>query len=815
MTAGVGCPPTTVPTTADPGAGLSSPEAARRLAEVGVNELRRAEATSAWRIFADQLTSPVVLLMLGAALVSGLLREAADAIAIAAIIVLNAIVGFLQEYRAERAVLALRAMTAPHARVVRDGQTTSVPAAEIVPGDVLVLEAGDIVAADAALVEAHALRTGEAPLTGESAPVDKCTAPAPDDAPLAERHDRVFLGTSIAAGTGRAVVTATGMATELGKIASLLETAEDTTTPLQRRLAQVSRMLLIASVAIVGVVAVAGVVRGLGAFDVFLSAVSLAVAAVPEGLPAIVTIALALGVRRMVVRHALVRKLPAVETLGCATVICTDKTGTLTTGVMTVRELWGPDHAALLDAAAACCDAELGAEPGTGTGDTTELAILAEAELRGIRRDAIERDRPRVEVEPFDPATKRMAIRRADGVWYEKGAAEVVLPRCTAGVAGAPQAVSQLAARGLRVLAIAVGEAPDALTLRGLIGIADPPRPEAIAAVAAARAAGIRTVMITGDHPVTAQVIARELGIVRPGESPDGRVHARATPEDKLRIVRDWKARGAIVAMTGDGVNDAPALREAHVGIAMGRTGTEVTREVADIVLADDNFATIVAAIREGRGIFDNIRKALVYLLSGNTAELAVMLIAALAGLPLPLLPLQLLWINLVTDGLPALALVVDPPEADVMRRPPRPTAEPILGRAEWREIAWTGALQTAVTFGVYAWALGDGLARARSLAFAVLVFVQLFRSFASRSTTRVFWQVGAFSNLVLLAVVIASIAFQLAIHSLPLTRGLFDIIALTPGDAALCLALGVLPVTVVELAKLVRAGRGVRTGRG
>jgi Ca2+-transporting ATPase len=314
---------------------------------------------------------------------------------------------------------------------------------------------------------------------------------------------------------------------------------------------------------------------------------------------------------------------------------------------------------------------------------------------------------------------------------------------------------------------------------------------------------------------VTAETIARELGLLRPGEPAGEFVHARATPADKLRIVRAQKARGAIVAMTGDGVNDAPALREAHVGIAMGKTGTEVTREVADIVLADDNFASIVAAIREGRGIFDNIRKALVYLLSGNTAELAVMLIAALAGLPLPLLPLQLLWINLVTDGLPALALVVDPPEADVMRRPPRPTAEPILGRAEWREIAVTGALQTAVTFGVYAWALGDGLARARSLAFAVLVFVQLFRSFASRSTTRVFWQVGAFSNLVLLAVVIASVAFQLAIHSLPLTRGLFDIIALTPGDAALCLVLGVLPVTVVELSKLVRAGRGIRTGRG
>ncbi len=790
-----------------PGAtGLSSAEAARRLGEVGANELDRGDGTSAWRILAGQLTSPIVLLMLGAALISGILREVADAIAIAAIVVLNAVVGFLQEYRAERAVLALRSMTAPRARVLRDGRAATVAAREVVPGDVLLLEAGDIVAADAALVEAHALRASEAALTGESTPVDKLATPASADAALAERHDRVFLGTSIAAGTGRAVVTATGMATELGRIARLLETAEDEPTPLQRRLAQVSRMLLYATVAIVAVVAAAGLVRGAAAFDVFLSAVSLAVAAVPEGLPAIVTIALAIGVHRMVVRNALVRKLPAVETLGCATVICTDKTGTLTTGAMAVRELWGPDHEALLDAAAACCDAELGADLRGGIGDPTELAILAEAALRDIQRDAIERERPRALVEPFDPATKRMAIRRGDGIWYVKGALEAVAPSCTAGLTGAHEAAIQLAARGLRVLAVAVGDAPDALVLRGLIGVADPPRPEAIEAVAAARAAGIRTVMITGDHPATAQVIARELGILRPGDSAAELVHARATPEDKLRIVRAWKARGAIVAMTGDGVNDAPALREAHVGVAMGRTGTEVTREVADIVLADDNFASIVAAIREGRGIFDNIRKALVYLLSGNVAELAVMLIASLAGLPLPLLPLQLLWINLVTDGLPALALVMDPTEADAMNRPPRPPAEPILGRPEWHAIAVTGVLLTAVTVAVFAWALATSdLVRARSLAFAVLVFGQLFRSFASRSTTRVFWQVGAFSNLVLLAVVTVSVVLQLVIHNVPATGALFDIAALAPGDAALCLGLGIVPVTVVEVAKLLR----------
>jgi Ca2+-transporting ATPase len=788
--------------------GLSTSEAARRLADVGANELRHAEPTPMWRVLAEQFASPIVLLMLAAAVVSGVLREAADAIAIAAIVVINAIVGFLQEYRAERAVLALLSMTAPRARVVRDGRQATVPATEVVPGDVLVLEAGDVVAADARLGSAHALSANEAPLTGESTPVEKSIVPAAPGAPLAERHDHVFLGTSISAGTGRAVVTATGMATELGRIATLLETAEEGPTPLQRRLAQVSRMLLVATVVIVAVVATAGLVRGLPAFDVFLSAVSLAVAAVPEGLPAIVTIALAIGVRRMVVRHALVRKLPAVETLGCTTVICTDKTGTLTTGVMTVRELWGPDHARLLDAAAACCDAELDADQHDGIGDTTELAILVEAALRGIHRGEIEHTRPRVAVAPFDADRKRMSIRRADGVLYVKGAVEVVVARCAAGTAGAAEAVTQLAARGLRVLAVAVGTGAEEaeLTLLGLIGIADPPRSEAIEAVAAARRAGIRTVMITGDHPMTAEVIARELGILRPGEPAGELVHARATPEDKLRIVRDWKARGAIVAMTGDGVNDAPALREAHVGIAMGKAGTEVTREVSDIVLADDNFASIVAAVREGRGIFDNIRKALVYLLSGNIAELAVMLIASLAGLPLPLLPLQLLWVNLVTDGLPALALVMDPTEADAMTRPPRPPAEPILGRPEWNAILVTGVLQTAATFGTYAWALHDGdVTRARSLAFAVLVFGQLFRSFASRSTTQVFWQVGAFSNLVLLAVVTVSVTFQLVIHSVPWTRELFQIDALSPPLAALCLLAGLVPVTVVELAKLVR----------
>ena len=780
--------------------------------EKGRNEIAREAATSPWALLAAQFKSPVIWLLLGACVISGFLGEFADAIAIGTIVVLNALVGFFQEYRAERAVLALRSMTAPRARVLRDGHPVMVPSVEVVVGDILQLEAGDIVAADAHLLEVHVLTANEAALTGESVPSEKSTVSAAPDAPLAERHDGVFMGTNIASGTGTAEVVATGMGTELGKVAHLLATAKEGETPLQKRLARVSRLLLYICGGVVVTVAVLGLVRGLGLFAVFLSAVSLAVAAVPESLPAIVTIALALGVRRMVSRHVLVRKLPSVETLGCATVICTDKTGTLTTGVMTVRELWGPDEKKLIDAAAADCDAELSEDEKSGIGDTTEVAILRAAAERGVRRSQIEQERPRVEVNPFDSKRMRMSILRSDSTLYVKGAVEVLLARCTAGKEGVEEAATQMAARGLRVLAVAVGKgaAEENLTLLGLIGIADPPRPEAIKAVAAARAAGIKTVMITGDHPTTALVIARELGIVGPLESPDGLVHARATPEEKLKIVREWKARGAIVAMTGDGVNDAPALREAHVGICMGLTGTEVTREAADMVLTDDNFASIVSAVREGRGIFDNIRKALVYLLSGNTGELAVMLVASIIGLPLPLLPLHLLWINLVTDGLPALALVMDPTDEDVMKNPPRRTDEPILGRSEWTTILVIGALEATATLGIFVWALEHrNLTEARSLAFAVIVFAELFRSFAARSPTRLFWEVGAFKNLTLLGVVAVSVLIQLGIHHFAVTQTLFRIGPLSLGDGALGLGVALGPVTVLELSKLVRRWLG------
>jgi Ca2+-transporting ATPase len=795
--------------------GLNNEEAARRLLEQGRNEIAREKATSPWVLLVGQFKSPVIWLLLGACVISAILGEVADAIAIGTIVVINALVGFFQEYRAERAVLALRSMTAPRARVLRDGHQVMVPSAEVVAGDVVLLEAGDIVAADARLLEANVLTANEAALTGESAPVEKSTVAVPPNAPLAERHDAVFMGTHIANGTGKAEVMATGMRTELGKIAHLLATAEESSTPLQKRLAQISRLLLYICAGLVAVVAVVGLARGLGVFAVFLSAVSLAVAAVPEGLPAIVTIALAIGVQRMVSRHVLVRKLHAVETLGCATVICTDKTGTLTTGVMAVRELWGKDHQRLIDAASACSDAELSADERSGIGDTTEVAILIEGAKRGIQRATIERERPRIAVNPFDSERKRMSIQRSDGALYVKGAVEVLLARSTTGIEGAAEANTQLASRGLRVLGVAIGKgtAEESLELLGLIGIADPPRTEAIEAVAAARAAGIKTVMITGDHPATAQAIARELGIVVAGENPEEVVHARASPEDKLRIVREWKSRGAVVAMTGDGVNDAPALREAHIGICMGKTGTEVTREAADMVLTDDNFASIVAAVREGRGIFDNIRKALVYLLSGNAGELAVMLVAAVIGLPFPLLPLHLLWINLVTDGLPALALVMDPAEEDVMKRPPRRPEGSMLGRPEWTTILLTGALQTAVTLGVFVWALRErNLTEARNLAFSVLVFGELFRAFAARSPTRTFWEVGAFSNLTLLGVVVVSVLVQLGIHHIPATQALFQIGELSLADCALGLSVGLVPVTVLELTKLIR--RALQRGR-
>jgi Ca2+-transporting ATPase len=820
-------------TATDPG--LDPARASERLERDGPNELRAQPPVPLWRLVLRQFESPLVLILVAAAVVSAVLSDLADAIAIAVIVLLNAAIGFAQEQRAEQAMAALRSMTAPRATVRRGGERQVIPAREIVVGDRLVLEAGDVVAADARICVAHVLSVNEAVLTGESMPVEKQVRPPdePVSEALAERHGWVFMGTAIAGGSGEAIVEATGMRTEMGRIAELLSGETDTTTPLQRRLAGIGRLLLGVCVVLVACVAGLGLLRGMGWHELFMSSVSLGVAAVPEGLPALITIALALGMQRMAARKLLVRRLSAVETLGSVTVICTDKTGTLTTGIMQVRELWsfdGADEHQLLFAAAACCDAELGSDHdgdpegggGTGgdTGDTTELALLRAARVRGIEREQIEREHPRLEVTPFSPDRRMMSIVRASAhgsdptVWV-KGAVETLSERLHASAAARRDELlaraETMAARGLRVLAIAHGRGHEEreLELLGLIGLADPPRASARESIAAARAAGVRTVMITGDHPVTADAIARELGLIDADTKPhEARllVRARTTATRKTEIVRELRGAGEIVAMTGDGVNDAPAIREADVGLAMGETATEVTREASDIVLTDDDLSGVLMAIREGRVIYANIRKTIVYLLSGNFSELLIMLVAAAIGLPFPLLPLQLLWINLVNETLPGLALIIDPAEDDVLQQPPRDPKAPLLGRPEWLLIAATAVLQAIVGFGIFWWALeldGRSLAEARSFAFMTVVCSGLLRAFAYRSATKLLWQIGATRNLVLAGVVFGSLALQLGMVHLEPTRALFGIEALSLPDLGLVGLVSLIPVSVLELSKM------------
>jgi len=801
--------------------GLAPREAAQRLAEGGPNELTSAVDTPLWRLILDQFKSPLVLILVVAAVVSASIGDFVDAIAIAVIVGLNAAIGFVQERKAERAMNALRSMTAPRANVRRGGEVVSVPAREVVVGDVLVLQAGDLVAADGRVRRSHGLAIDEAALTGESLPVAKQLTPVAAGAHLAERSDHVFMGTAVARGAGEAEVEAVGMATQIGRIAALLAAPRDDTTPLQRRLNRVGHLLLIVCVVLVAIVAGLGALHGMSWDQLFMASVTMAVAAVPEGLPAIITIALALGMQRMAARRVLVRRLAAVETLGSVTVICTDKTGTLTTGIMSVRELWGEDEDRLLWAAAACCDAELGrADSETGdSGDTTELAILRAARARGIERAQIEAEHRRLEVEPFSPASRRMAILREheDGpkLWV-KGAVETLAERLGPGHEHARAAMLEagevLAARGLRVLAVALGRESGAageLEPIGLIGLADPPRASARAAIAKARAAGVETMMITGDHPATATAIALELGLIDPSTSPADRakwVRARTTAEQKTTIVRELRAAGEIVAMTGDGVNDAPAIREADVGLAMGETATEVTREASDMVLVDDDLSSVITAIREGRVIYENIQKTVVYLLSGNFSELLIMLVAAAMGLPFPLLPLHLLWINLMTEPFPGLALVVDPASDDVLLHPPRDPKEALLGRRAWAIIAATAVLQTVVGFGVYYWALeleGRPLIEARSLAFSTVVCGELLRSFSFRSPSRVLWQVGVLRNVWLVLIVAVALIVQVGLYQLDFTRALFELGDLSWADLGLVLGIGVVPVTVLELAKL------------
>ncbi|MFO8947976.1 cation-translocating P-type ATPase [Legionella pneumophila serogroup 1] len=866
--------------------GLSEKVAEQRLKEVGPNLLSQQKKTSPFVIFLQQFASVVIWVLLGAVVVSFLLDEKADAIAILAIVILNAIIGFFLEYRADRAMLALQQMAAPKATVLRDGHAKVIAASDIVPGDILLFESGDLIAADARLFELSALKVNEAPLTGESIPVAKNLEVCAKETPLADRKNMVFTGTSIADGTGRALVVATGMQTEMGHIAKMLGEASRDETPLQKKLNQVgSRLLWLCFFIIIAIFGL-GLLRNISLFSLFMSSVSLAVAAIPEGLPAVVTVALALGVQRMVRRAVLVRRLSAVETLGCLQVICTDKTGTLTVGEMTARKLVtasdvysihgegynlsggftlqgqeinvseDPLLQATLQAMVACNNASFESQGGqvATVGDPTEVALLVAAAKGGLWRGELQTSYPRIKELPFSSERKRMTVvcrQDHEHIAFVKGAPEVILERCThiltkTGIkkltpndkARMKQSCELMASEALRLLAFAKRQLEPAalekeeeeiehnLVFLGLIGLQDPPHASSKESISRCKKAGIKPVMITGDHPDTARAIAKELGILEAGDRlltgnelenmpeeefnhcvKDIAVYARVTAEHKLKIVRAWKKQQMVVAMTGDGVNDAPALKEASVGIAMGKTGTAVTKEASDIIVMDNNFTSIVAGIEEGRTIYDNIAKTLAYLLAGNSGELLVVFIALLIGWPLPLLPIQLLWINLVTDGLPAIGLATDMSEPGILNRPPRATQKSMMDRAFFKRVTFVGCLKALVILSVFAYEylIDKDLIQAQDAAFSVLVTAELLWAFGARSDTKNIWQVGLFSNLRLFFIVSISFSLQVLIHHIPVLRELFGIQPVSFTQCLVWILLGMVPLLVIEAQKRLR----------
>lgn len=856
---------------------------ARELAERhGPNQLPEEEPIPWWRQLLGQFTDLIIWILIGAAVVAALLGDWIESAVIMAIVILNGVLGFVQERRAVNAITALRKLSAPQCKVLRDGQVKLIPAAELVPGDIVEMEAGDFVPADVRLLTSSAFRTQEAALTGESVPVDKkAGAVLSEDTPLGDRVNMAFMGTVVAAGQASGIVVYTALLTQLGHIAGLLRRHEPEPTPLQRRLAELGRKLLIVVVVLVAIIFALELIRGGGILEVFLISVSLAVAAVPEGLPAVVTIALALGMQRMAKRNALIRSLPSVETLGSVTVVCSDKTGTLTQNQMTVRrilagervfELTGrgyapegqfmfdgepadapdfPDLIELLRAGAWCNHARLVAPDELSqrwriVGDPTEGALVVAAHKAGITADH-RADRILHEI-PFDSERKLMSVVIAADkrMWlYAKGAPEVVLGRCSqiqidgqihtlddAHRERVLSAAAEMAQQAMRVLALArkpvASEASAAteqeLIFLGLAAMIDPPRRAAGVAVGKAVQAGVKPVMITGDHPQTAIAIARELRIATENDTPmtgaeldkiddeqlgqrveQTSVYARVTAEHKMRIIKAWRSRDQVIAMTGDGVNDAPAIKTADIGIAMGITGTDVTREASDIILTDDNFASIINAIEEGRGIFANIRKFVQYLLSCNAGEVLFMFVAALFGLPLPLFAIQILWINLVTDALPALALGIEPTEPDVMRQRPRPRSEPVISVARAVRIVWHGILIAGVTLAGYWMTLSFSrdLVLARTVAFCIMAYSQLFYSVAVRSDTRTLPELGVLSNPWLPAAIALSGLLQLAVVEVPWFRPLFDASPDLTWHWGMIIGLSLIPATIVELTKL------------
>ena len=851
----------------DPDQGLSQGEGARRLAGYGENKLEKAKPPGLFRQVLAQLRDPMILVLLAAAALSffaGGGQDWLDTAIILLIVVFNTVISVSQEDNARKALEALEKLAAPRARVLREGVERRLESTHLVPGDILLLEAGDYVPADGRILWAAGLQTDESAMTGESLPVHKRAGDGlPPDTPLAERKNMVIGGTVVTGGRAKVVVTATGMQTEMGKIAGLLLRQGQGETPLQRKMKEVSRVLSLVCVGVCAVMFGVGMLQHRDILDMFLTAVALAVAAIPEGLPAIVTIVLAVGVGRMARRNAIIKRLPAVETLGCASVICSDKTGTLTKNQMTVLEVWTPAPALrdrALTLGTLCGDAQEG--PGGYIGDPTETAIAQAAAQAGLEKAALERDMPRRGEAPFDSVRKRMATCHAlpngEALVAVKGAPEAVLARCThlLGAQGPrpltdgdrrriAQVGGDLAGQALRVLAVAqrlqpalpksmAAESLEAeLTFVGLIGMMDPPRPEVRQAVDRCAGAGIRPVMITGDHKDTAVAIAKQLNIYRPGDKAiDGAgldflpqetleeeieafsVYARVTPEHKMRIVQAWQRRGHVVAMTGDGVNDAPALKAADIGCAMGKTGTDVAKGAADMILTDDNFATVVAAVEQGRGIYANIRKAIHYLLSCNIGEILTIFLATL--LPVsqaPLSPVQLLWLNLVTDSLPALALGMEPVEKTAMTQPPRGKEEPLFSRAFSRRLAWQGALVGGIT--LLAYGLGFHLtgtfAVANTMAFATLTFSQLFHAFDVRSETTPLFRLGWFSNPAMNRAFLAGAALQGAVLLAPPLQGVFAVVPMDLAQWGIVLGLALTPLVVCEIEKALRRARAGR----
>ncbi len=859
----------------DPAHGLHEAEVGRRRADHGPNVLAQSKARGPLALLADQFRDFMILVLVAAALISGFLGDWIDTLAILVIVLLNAVIGFVQAWRADRAMAALRQLAAMQATVLRGGQVQVLAASELVPGDIVLLEAGNQVPADLRLLDIAQLKVDESALTGESVTVEKHTARLQGTHHvLGDRLNMAFKGTTATHGRGRGLVVATGMATELGQVARLLQTGRGTgeagnaaggerMTPLQLRLADFGRRLALAVLGICAVIFVVGVLRGEDPVLMMLTAVSLAVAAIPEALPAVVTVLLALGARRMARQNALIRRLPSVETLGSVTFICSDKTGTLTQNRMHVEEVWmegrvwhvgqphDPAMAEILRAAALCNDARHG-RGNAWHGDPTETALAQTALEGGLDKAELEQAWPRVQERPFDSERKRMSTvhRNVQGalVAYVKGAPESVLPQCTLqwradGALPLPQQgvldqAMALAAQGLRVLALArreldvlpedsqLAEVEQGLSLIGLVAMIDPPRPQAQAAVRDCLSAGITPVMITGDHPATALAIARRLGIVHDGHDVEVltgaelaqlnepalhervasvRVYARVDPVQKIRIVEALQQHGEFVAMTGDGVNDAPALKRADIGVAMGRGGTDVAREAASLVLLDDNFATIVRAVREGRRIYDNIRKFVRYALTGNSGEIWVIFLAPLLGLPIALLPIHILWINLVTDGLPGLALAREPAERGIMQRPPRPPQESLFAHGLWQHVLWVGLLMAGLCLGLQAWALAHGNPHGPSMVFTTLTLAQMAHVLAIRSERDSLLALGLRSNLALLGAVLLTLALQLATLYVPALNPIFRTEPLSALELGLCFGAAALVLLAVELEKLLR----------